>query len=84
MEEKKSTYKTGLTLLHSHRKFQVAEKRVNENGVSGGGGHETAAGILNRTPRNRNNVKVAYNLLLEITYLSILNNVCNEFNKYEK
>ena len=33
MEEKKSTYKTGLTLLHSHRETQVAEERIKVNGV---------------------------------------------------
>ena len=33
VEEKKSTYKTGLTLLHSHRETQVAEERIKVNGV---------------------------------------------------
>ena len=33
MGEKKSTYKSGLTLLHSHRETQVAEERIKVNGV---------------------------------------------------
>ena len=77
MEEKKSTYKTGLTLLHSHRETQVAEERIKVNGVPACADTKVA-GNLNRTPRNRNDVKVATICYVRVHIHKHIYNVCND------
>ena len=75
--EKKSTYKSGLTLLHSHRETQVAEERIKVNGVPACADTKVA-GNLNRTPRNRNDVKVAMICYVRVHIHKHIYNVCND------